>query len=156
MTTSCLRPGTTGGECILADGQAIYNELAESQPDALRAFHTPHSVRFGGAAGHLGAIFTDVDTNRVILRLRLDDLAQFSPAVNYWLPALRAAIYRHALTVMLKPGDGYILDNHRWLHGRQPFSGPRVLCRILGNPLPHLMIATGVRPRHKLAARSTA
>lgn len=59
---------------------------------------------------------------RVVVRLRLDDLAQFSPDdVSHWLPALRAAIERHAVEIGLSAGQGYVLGNHRWLHGRRAF-----------------------------------
>jgi len=147
LLTSCRRPSATGGASVLVDGQAVYEDLAESQPDALRAFRTPHSVLFGGAAGHLGSIFADNGNDRVTVRLRLDDLAQFSPDVSRWLPTLRAAIDRHAITIGLDRGQGYILDNHRWLHGRNAFTGQRVIYRVTGDPLPNLAIPIGFCPR---------
>ncbi|WP_326920586.1 TauD/TfdA family dioxygenase [Actinophytocola sp.] len=156
LMTSCRQPATTGGECTLADGKAVYDDLADSEPDALRALGAPRSVLFGGATGHLGAIFTDMADGRVALRLRLDDLAQFSPDVSQWLPVLRAAIDRHTVTFTLKAGEGYILDNRRWLHGRQAFTGQRVLHRVLGNPLPHLAIACGFRPLRKVLPNAAA
>jgi hypothetical protein len=53
LLTSCGQPATSGGDCILVDGQAIYDELAISAPQALNTFCTPRSVLFGGAAGQL-------------------------------------------------------------------------------------------------------
>jgi hypothetical protein len=102
----------------------------------------PRSALFGGAAGHLGSVFTRTG-GRLTLRLRLDELAQFSPDVIHWLPALRATIDHHAQTFRLNAGQGYILDNYRWLHGRRAFTGQRVMYRAHGNPLPHLGITPG-------------
>lgn len=143
LLTSCRRPASMGGECVVVDGRAVYEHLAHSEPDALRAFRAPRSVLFGGASGYLGSIFTEIEDGRVAIRLRLDELAQFSPEVSCWLPALLGAVDRHAMTFTLHPGQGYILDNHRWLHGRRAFVGQRVLYRVLAKPLPHLGISRG-------------
>ncbi|ONI81858.1 hypothetical protein ALI22I_37295 [Saccharothrix sp. ALI-22-I] len=152
LMLSCSRPATSGGECVLIDGQSVYLDLAEAEPEALAALCAPRSVLFGGASGHLGAIFSEDAERQVTVRLRMDDLAQFSPEVSRWLPTLRATIDRHAIELDLTAGQGYILDNHRWLHGRRAFSGHRVVHRVNGNPLPHLGIQTGI----PTGARSTA
>ena len=55
---------------------------------------------------------------------------------------------RHATTFKLDEGHGYILDNHRWMHGRQAFTGERVMFRIAGDPVPNLGLTAGFRP-HK-------
>lgn len=146
LMTSCGKPAVTGGECVLIDGQVVYDDLAESEPDALRALCAPRSVLFGGAAGYLGSIFTDAEDGWVAIRLRLDGLAQFSPEVSRWLSTLRAVIDRHAVMFNLGVGQGYVLNNHRWLHGRRAFTGQRVIFRVNANPLPHLGIQSGFRP----------
>lgn len=147
LMMSCTQAATTGGECVLIDGQAVYDDLAESEPEALTALSTPRSVLFGGAAGHLSSIFSDNGGGRIAVRLRLDELAQFAPEVDRWIPLLRAAIDRHAFEFGLTAGQGYVLDNHRWLHGRRAFTGQRVVHRVNGDPLPELVVATGVRVR---------
>lgn len=146
LMMSCGRASSTGGECVLIDGAAVYNDLAENQPEALRALSTSRSALFGGATGYLGSVFTEVG-DRMVVRLRLDELAQFSPEATRWLPALRATIDRHANILTLKAGQGYILDNHRWLHGRRAFIGQRVMYRVIGNPLPQLGIVPGFRSK---------
>lgn len=145
LLTSCGQPATSGGDCILVDGQAIYDDLATA-PEALNAFSAPRSALFGGAAGHLGSIFTDVADGHIAIRLRTDNLVRFSPEISRWLSTLRAAIDRYTITVKLRLGDGYILNNHRWLHGRHAFTGHRVLYRITANPHPHLNIPPGFHP----------
>ena len=68
----------------------------------------------------------------------------FSPDVAEWIPQLTAAINRHSFTMTLQPGQGVLLDNHRWLHARDTFEGPRQLYRLLGNPLPSLAMYPGI------------
>jgi hypothetical protein len=36
----------------------------------------------------------------------------------------------------VRAGSGYVLNNHRWLHGRRGFEGPRLMYRVIANPLP--------------------
>ncbi|KOV78534.1 hypothetical protein ADL03_39775 [Nocardia sp. NRRL S-836] len=152
LMMSCAQAATTGGDCVLIDGQAVYEDLAESEPEALIALSTPRSVLFGGASGHLSSIFSDNGRGRIAVRLRLDELAQFTPEVDRWIPVLRAAIDRHAIGFGLTAGQGYVLDNHRWLHGRRAFTGQRVVHRVNGDPLPGLVVTTGVRVRASRAS----
>ncbi|MGB3441188.1 MAG: TauD/TfdA family dioxygenase [Actinophytocola sp.] len=142
LMMACGQPASTGGECVVIDGKAVYDDLAESHPKAAKALSAPRSVLFGGAAGYLGSIFAATG-DRITISLRLDDLAQFSPDATRWLPVLRAAIDRHATMLRLNTGQGYVLDNHRWLHGRRAFAGQRVMYRIHGDPLHHLGITPG-------------
>jgi alpha-ketoglutarate-dependent taurine dioxygenase len=145
----CAQPADTGGGSRFTDGLAVFGELATNCPQALTAFIRPRSVLFGGADGHHGSVLTPVSgtptaTARLHLRLRLDDLATFAPDLQPWLPVLQATIARHTITVPLARCDGYILDNHRWLHAREQFTGTRILYRMLGDPLPSLGLYPGV------------
>lgn len=151
MMAVCAQPAATGGASRFADGLAVLSELATTCPQAMAAFALPRSVLFGGTDGYLGTVLTPVRgktaaTTRLQLRLRLDDLVNFSPDVQLWLPALRAAIARHIITVPLAAGQGYVLDNHRWLHAREQFTGMRALYRIIGDPLPGLTLHPGIPP----------
>jgi hypothetical protein len=132
---------------VLVDGKSVYEHLAVAQPDALLALCDPRSAQFGGTTGHLGSTFTLASDGTVAVRLRLDELVRFSPDVTRWLPTLRSAMDRHAMTIQLAPGEGYVLNNHRWLHGRRAFTGQRIMHRVLGNALAHLSIPAGFVPR---------
>ena len=147
MMLTCAIQARVGGASRFIDGLAIRDDLAASCPESLLALSRPRSVLFGGAAGHLGAIFTSVPgpgPARVAIRLRLDDLVSFSPDAAEWIPQLTASITRHTFTMTLEPGQGVLLDNHRWLHARDSFDGPRRLYRLLGNPLPSLGMYPGI------------
>lgn len=148
MMLTCAVQARVGGASRFTDGLAVHDDLAATCPESLPALSRARSVLFGGAAGHLGAVFTPVPgpgPARAAIRLRLDDLVSFSPGAAEWIPQLTASINRHTFTVTLKPGQGVLLDNHRWLHARGTFEGPRQLYRLLGNPLPSLGMYPGIR-----------
>ena len=141
LFTVCGREPTSGGESVLVDGRAVYLDLAENDPPALIALSASRSALFG-ADGHLTSVFTVADS-LVSLRFRLDTLARFGPRVEPHIPALRAAIERHAWSIPARAGTGYLLDNRRWLHGRRDFGGPRLVYRILANLARPGLIAGG-------------
>ncbi len=129
LLTVCGAGPSSGGELLLADGRTVYLDLAREAPAALAALATPRSALFGGADGHLGSVFAPHGA-RVAVRLRLDSLVRFSPAVAPHIPTLRAAIDRHTITVPARAGIGYVLDNRRWLHGRRRYTGGRLMFRV--------------------------
>jgi hypothetical protein len=136
LLTACGREPLEGGQITLVDGRAVYGELASIATEAIDALHTARSAMFGGADGHLGSVFTRRADGAITIRLRLDILARFAPVVTPHLPALREAIRRHTLSLSATKGTGYVLDNHRWLHGRLAYEGPRVMYRVLAQPDP--------------------
>jgi alpha-ketoglutarate-dependent taurine dioxygenase len=142
MLLFCVRGAASGGQCRLVDGARLHYELAVRDPELLDALRAPRSVLFGGAAGHLGSVFTQQD-GRTLVRFRLDDLARFSPPITRRLAELRAILHDLETPVVLKPGHGYLLCNTRWLHGRAAFAGDRLMYRLLGNPLPTVEIPEG-------------
>jgi alpha-ketoglutarate-dependent taurine dioxygenase len=148
VMTVVARAAGSGGACVLVDGKAVHEELGL---EALAALSAPRTALFGGLGGHLGSVLTESRTSaapsvvaRRMLRLRLDELALFTPGTAVWLPLLRTVIDRHAVTVTLADGDGYLLDNHRWLHGRTAYIGDRIMHRLLGTPLASLGMWPGI------------
>ena len=142
MMLFCAQAGTAGGQCTLVDGRQLYRTLHERDPELLAALSTPRSVLFGGATGYLGSVFEE-EAGRTLIRLRIDDLARFSPNIEGRLNDLRDLLRELELTVDLRPGSGYLLDNTRWLHGRAPFGGARMMYRVLGGPVPAFDIPAG-------------
>ncbi|MEU1073644.1 MULTISPECIES: TauD/TfdA family dioxygenase [unclassified Streptomyces] len=138
MLLVCANPAAKGGECLLTDGQAVHADLAAHHPEALDLLSTRHTAFFGGGDGHASQVFTRQGPGRVSIRLRLDALARWNPLIEPHLPVLRATIARHQITVPLLAGQGYLLDNSRWLHARNAFTGDRLMWRVLGEPLPGL------------------
>lgn len=124
-------------------GLAVYADLLHIDPCAAQALSKPRTVLFGGAAGYLGSIFEHTPGGRVRVRYRQDQLAQFSPELARHLPSLGDAIERHTRWFALEPGEGYVLHNHRWLHGRTAYTGDRVMYRLSVDPHPYLAIPSG-------------
>ncbi|AUY48402.1 TauD/TfdA family dioxygenase [Streptomyces sp. CB01881] len=143
LLLACARAGDAGGESLLTDGRAILSELAEFHPAALEALSAPRAAFFGGADGHFAPVLEQLAGGRWHLRLRQDSLARFSPEAEAHLPALRRAIERHTTRLRLAAGQGIVLDNHRFLHGRTAFRGERLLLRALGDPHPVVGLDAG-------------
>ncbi|MFJ1551651.1 TauD/TfdA family dioxygenase [Streptomyces sp. NPDC088246] len=135
MLLVCLRPPVSGAEVLLTDGQAVHEHLNAEAPEAVELMGLPGTAFYGDGGGRPAQIFTRHPGGRASIRYRQDELAQFSPVVARFLPDLRAAIAAHQCAITLSPGQGYLIDNHRYLHARSAFSGPRLCVRALGTPL---------------------
>jgi hypothetical protein len=51
-------------------------------------------------------------------------------------------IAQHLQAIQLRAGQGLLVSNSRWLHGRDRYTGSRTMLRILGDSLP----GTGIQP----------
>jgi Taurine catabolism dioxygenase TauD, TfdA family len=142
LLLACQQPASQGGTTLLADAARITATLAGQHPAALQALSAPRAAYFGAAGGYLGPVCEPAGPGRARIRLRLDDLAMFSADATPVIPLLRAAITQHLHTVQLRAGQGLLVSNTRWLHGRDRYTGPRVMLRILGDPLS----GTGIQP----------
>ncbi|MEV0726555.1 TauD/TfdA family dioxygenase [Micromonospora purpureochromogenes] len=146
LMLACLRPAQTGGRSQLVDGRDLYDKIARTEPAMLAALSTPRSAYFGGGSGHLGAVFQQTTEGGIAVRLRLDELARFSPMLVPSIDRLRALVQQQTIPVDLREGHGYILLNDRWLHGRTRFAGNRLMLRIIGDPLSAYALPTGFCP----------
>jgi len=151
LLLTCQQPASHGGNTLLADAARITATLAEQHPAALRALSAPRAAYFGTAGGYLGPVCEPASPGRARIRLRLDDLAMFSADATPLIPLLRAVITQHQQTIQLGTGQGLLVSNTRWLHGRDRYTGPRVMLRILGDPLP----STGIQPGFPAPAPGT-
>ncbi|MBV6699399.1 TauD/TfdA family dioxygenase [Kitasatospora aureofaciens] len=143
---ACQRGAKAGGQTVLVDGRAVLGELTCLRPGAVEALSAPRAAFFGGADGRFTPVLGQGTDGRWQVRLRQDDLARFSPDVQPHLPALREALRRHTRTILLRPGQAVLIDNHRVLHGRTAFTGERLFLRALGDPHPRLRLAPGFAP----------
>ena len=146
MMLVCARPAVSGGESLLVDAAAVHSALLAVDADLAAALGEPRSALFGGGAGHLGAVFSPGKAGRVVVRFRGDDLVRFHPRIACKLHVLRQVIEQRSVRLRLQHGDGFLISNTRWLHARTAFTGPRIMYRILGAPLPELNIPSGFTP----------
>lgn len=110
----CVRPAAEGGESLLADADALLDDVARSDPalhDAL--FRAPRSFPF---------VFGDFVATTVAARDR-DLFFTCSPRADDPIgAALRRRLAALPTTRLpLRAGDALLVDNHRCLHGRTPF-----------------------------------
>ncbi|GHJ39959.1 TauD/TfdA family dioxygenase [Streptomyces sp. TS71-3] len=130
----CGKAADQGGECLLTDGKAVHTQLITGDREAAQALAQPRTTYFGDGDGQAAEVFTIHRDHRVSVRLRLDGLARWTPTVEPYVPLLRATAVQHQISLALAPGQGYLLDNERWLHGRRAFVGDRLCWRALGYP----------------------
>jgi alpha-ketoglutarate-dependent taurine dioxygenase len=128
----CDRQARSGGQTTLADGKMIYRTLRRRYPFLIEHLENADNFVFRtDCEMRSGAVFERDGDSRRSVRLRLDDLLYVSQPLWEWMGVIADCVEEARLTYKLQPGQGYILQNTRWLHGRQPFFGPRTCKRIL-------------------------
>jgi hypothetical protein len=142
LLLACEQAADEGGSTRVIDGARVIRALADGHPTSLGPLSAPQAAFFGATGAYLGAPLEPAGPGRMRIRLRLDDLAWFSTQAAEAIPLLRTAIAANAQTFRLRQGDGLLLSNTRWLHGRDNFVGHRSMLRILGDPLS----STGILP----------
>jgi hypothetical protein len=71
-----------------------------------------------------------------MVRFRLDDgYTKFESPLKERILELVGLLEEISVEVMFEEGEGYVLDNQRWMHGRnrKEFSGDRQVAHILVN-----------------------
>lgn len=135
---TCAEAAAAGGTTLLADAAAAHRDLARVAPKALAALSAPGRARFGTERALPSAVFSTLPgTDRLLVRFRDDDEVRYSPDAEKALTLFRSVLGSRSYAFDLRPGDGYILQNGRWLHGRTAFSGPRAMLRVLCDPAAH-------------------
>lgn len=121
-----VSPAAAGGHTLLTDGAAILRTLQHFHP--LPAISR---LRLRAATGDQVPIFV-VREGLARIRFRDDPLAtpwtDGDPSI---VTALSDLISTTTRSLPLVAGDGYVLHNHRYLHGRSSFAGRRQVARLL-------------------------
>lgn len=131
ITLWCLANSGSGGEATMTDGRAVVEGLLRVSPWVVDELSRPNAVIYkSGDQSYEGpAVWNDDGAWKV--RLRIDSNGYFSAQVTHALSVFREAMAAHTFTFPLDPGDGYVIDNERYLHGRRAFSGSREMLRTL-------------------------
>jgi hypothetical protein len=138
MVFYCEQQAEFGGESLLVDGRELFLELL--QRDHLLSILTrPDAAMFRSESGFVPMpILAQNQFGRFAFRFRRDEFSLFSEHLAYRLPELIELIRRHMLSLRLRSGEGLILNNGWWLHGRSAFRGYRRAVRILVDVEPRL------------------
>lgn len=128
----CEKQSHSGGTSLLLDGQRLMPSLiAGSGVDEVHIRDTLLIHQY--STGEMWPVFRQpISDLSYAIRYRDDDIA--APVCHgdpQLVALLRGLILKLVVPHLLGPGQGYILDNHRWLHGRTAFEGDRTFRRIL-------------------------
>lgn len=130
----CTVISQTGGESLLTDMRSIYEQLIKEDPSAAAVLTHPGSAIFGTPPrAYIGSIFEETDRG-ISCRFRLDAAGFFAGNTLEVIAKLISKIHTQTEVYQLLPGEGYLLDNSWWLHGRNAFDGNREVLRVLANP----------------------
>jgi gamma-butyrobetaine dioxygenase len=132
----CLESAAEGGDSILVDGFAAGLALAERDPEAfetLRRTRLRFAYRDATAALEAEAPILEVAADGELMAVRYNNRSLATPPME---PATAERFYRayrafagllaapsRAARFALRPGDLFIVDNRRVLHGRTAFTG---------------------------------
>lgn len=117
-----------------ADGRIILMEMCKLDSSITRLLvEAPSCIFKDTEHTYVGPMYESVAENRLALRFRCDSGGYFSAELANKLPLFLEVARRHTLQCLLKKGEGVLLNNHRWLHGRTTFTGSRVVWRVLIN-----------------------
>ena len=139
----CSSPAPAGGDSVLVDGYALVDRLATDHP-GLHRFLTGHDVDFFGSRVNPPRGVPAVPLLRRMVEytrggrraVRASDYALPVPREPEWdahlarieeYADLLATAFEAAPRFRLEAGDLLILDNYRFLHGRDAFTGSRSL-----------------------------
>ncbi|WP_367132806.1 MULTISPECIES: TauD/TfdA family dioxygenase [Streptomyces] len=137
VLVACIHKASTGGATLLTDGRAVFDDLVRERPDAAHALSLPGAALFGrGPDAFAAPVLQVLADQRRIVRLRQDGLIRWPEHTQPHVPALRSRLTHYQRAIKLRPGEGFLLDNSRWLHGRTAFTGRnRLFYRAEGTPL---------------------
>ncbi|KAF2752732.1 putative haloacid dehalogenase-like hydrolase [Pseudovirgaria hyperparasitica] len=132
MTTLKVK-SETGGESALVDTRQALDYIRQHEPLLYSLITCAKYSSFKADNGTFQPrpIY---DEKTDIVRFRFDDGIQMSASLVENFKKLSDIVYKHAFAVSLEPGQCYIVDNHRFLHGRTSFTGSRELLRVLAWP----------------------
>lgn len=123
------QPSRVGGDAQFADSKVVVLAMLEqglSMEEILSIEIRPYED------GERSFPFVEeVVPGGLVTRYREDHVARPVARDPLIIEVLRQAIEDHLITVRLESGDGYVLNNRRWLHGRTGFSGDRSASRLL-------------------------
>lgn len=128
----CEQRAPWGGESLFVDGQRLVSALRTADNRLLTFLSRPDAAMFSSTAGYIPMpMICQLDLNRCAIRFRLDSSVLFSEQLLGKLPALIDLVRKCTFPIHLQNGEGFIMNNGWWLHGRTAFHGYRRVTRIL-------------------------
>ncbi|MFF0318810.1 hypothetical protein ACFYPH_29730 [Micromonospora sp. NPDC005252] len=128
LATLMLTPARARGGATLVDGVRVLSLVRQHAGDTEIA-----GLRLRTATGRPGPAVVEIGAGHARIRYRDDRIAgpYSTDGRTDLVVAIRSLIAETAQTLHLGAGDGYLVHNHRFLHGRTAFTGDRSLVRFL-------------------------
>jgi hypothetical protein len=130
LCTLVLSQSSVGGESLFVDGKPLTSRVVAK-------FSTPvfRELILHFSEGAPRPVFEYSGHGRCRLRYRDDEVGRPLPMTQSAERALRTfkQLLASPQVFTLGLGDGYLIHNHRYLHGRKQFSGQRSVARWLAN-----------------------
>lgn len=127
----CKYQSGQGGETTLIDTKKILSSLIEKFGLKFPLLEKNNTIFSDNIEMHKGNIFEVLEDGSYFTRFRNDKFAYFNSEVINILPEFYRLIKENTFTLKLEEGQGYIINNGRYLHGRNGFNGSREMWRIL-------------------------
>jgi alpha-ketoglutarate-dependent taurine dioxygenase len=130
----CAQQSEEGGVTTMVDGPELMEALKCDFPELLQEMCSPAAACFDdGEYRYKGPLFENARDGSTCVRLRNDRLAFFSAPLADKLKELYSVILAMTRRFELQAGQAYVVNNRRWLHGREAFKGDREMWRYLIN-----------------------
>ncbi|MES0884308.1 TauD/TfdA family dioxygenase [Roseibium sp. SCP14] len=128
----CIQPAQVGGESLFVDSKLVYRRLSIEYPKFLEVLSNPEIIahRFEDQFSSV-PVFTALEDDRIIARVRFDELCYSSIAGIDAIQKLREIVEEYTVRISVKQNQGFVVSNSRWLHGRSDFVGERKYLRYL-------------------------
>lgn len=120
-----------GGQAVLVDSHQIFRKLKSENEVIIKILTHPDIACFtDGIDTFTGSIFQIDENNKLKVRFRYDQCSYFNLEAKEAVRIFQKTAKSLAHVIDFDIGAGYIIDNTRWLHGRNPFDGFRMVRRI--------------------------
>jgi hypothetical protein len=106
-----------------------------------------------GRGRYAGSVFEHITRNRLMCRFRADGAGFADVRIGTSMQILMDLLERFCVKLKLETGQGYVVNNGRWLHGRSAFVGHREFLRVLVNTHEKAFNAHWLRCGFDLGAR---
>ncbi|SEG69967.1 Taurine dioxygenase, alpha-ketoglutarate-dependent [Thermomonospora echinospora] len=142
VATLVLAAPRAGGQALLADSARVLTAWSRRRRLSTARRSAFLETRKGRT---LRPLIDSAPTGGVRIRFRDDGIARpaaMGPAGEEFIGELKRLCSR-PVVLDLGPGEGYLIDNYRYLHGRRSFVGERTVVRFLATPGPDHTIPFG-------------
>jgi len=127
----CEEASIDGGESILVDGYKVLNDLENSNETLVEYFFSNNECIYdNGCEKYSGAVIDEFQ-GEYILRIYLDKRVVKDTFYYLNLEYFNTLLNKYKFEIVLKKNQALIINNWRFIHGRNKFKGFRKMLRVL-------------------------